>query len=81
MGLLSGTATITEEDDNDAAKRADERNKGVVFKSCASFTDCLAEINNTPTDNAKIWMFWCQCKFNKIQYLLIKNIKKFIGIL
>ena len=57
MGLLSGTTTITEEDDNDAAKRADERNKGAVFKSCASFTDCLAEINNTPTDNAKIWMF------------------------
>ena len=27
--------------------------KKVVFKNCASFTDCISEINNTQTDNAK----------------------------
>ena len=28
-------------------------NKEVVFKSCAPFTDCISEINNTQIDNAK----------------------------
>ena len=29
--LVSGTITVTGEGDNDAAKRTDERNKGVIF--------------------------------------------------
>ena len=29
------------------------RNKKVIFKKYASFTDCKNEINNVPTDNAK----------------------------
>ena len=33
--LVSGTITITGADDDDDAKREDERNKGVIFKSCA----------------------------------------------
>ena len=51
--LISGTITIIREGDNDAAKRADERNKGLIFKNCASFTDCISEINNAQIDNAK----------------------------
>ena len=43
---VSGTITVTGEGDNDAAKRADERNKGVMFKNCAPFTDCKSEISN-----------------------------------
>ena len=39
------------EDDN--AKRLDQRNKRVIFKNCSPFTDCIREINNTQTDNAK----------------------------
>ena len=31
----------------------DERNKLVTFKNCASFTECISEINNTQVDNAK----------------------------
>ena len=27
--------------------------KKVVFKNCASFTDCISEINSTQIDNAK----------------------------
>ena len=27
-------------------------NKGVIFKNCAPFTDCISKINNTQTDNA-----------------------------
>ena len=51
--LVSGAITITGAGDNDATKRLDERNKGVILKNCASFTDCISELNNTQTDNAK----------------------------
>ena len=51
--LLSVVITITGAEDNDAARRLHERNKGVIFKNCSSFTDCISEINNTQIDNAK----------------------------
>ena len=44
---------MTGEGDVAAARQADERNKGVTFKNCASFTNCLSEINNTKIDNGK----------------------------
>ena len=50
---MSGTVTITGEGDNDAAKRADERNKGVIFKNFVPFTDCISEINSTQRDHVK----------------------------
>ena len=34
-------------------KQLDEINKGVIFKKCAPFTDCISEINNTQIDNAR----------------------------
>ena len=34
-------------------READERDKGVTFKNCAPFTNCISEINNTQIDNAK----------------------------
>ena len=51
--LVSGTITITGAGNDDAATQLDERNKGVIFKNCTSFTDCISEINNTQIDNAK----------------------------
>ena len=39
--------------DDAAARQADERDKGVVFKNCTPFTTCISEINNTQVDNAK----------------------------
>ena len=30
-----------------------KREKGVIFKNCAPFTDCISEINNIRIDNAK----------------------------
>ena len=51
--LVKGTITITGAGDNDAAKRLDERNKGVIFKNCAPFTKCISRINNTDIDNAQ----------------------------
>ena len=51
--LVNGTITITGAGNDDAAKRADERDKGVTFKNCASFTKCISRINNTDIDNAQ----------------------------
>ena len=51
--LVSWTITITGAGDDDASKRADERNKGVMFKNCTLFTDYINSINNTQLDYAK----------------------------
>ena len=51
--LVKGTITITGAGNDDATKRADERDKGVTFKNCAPFTKCISRINNTDIDNAK----------------------------
>ena len=51
--LVKGKITITGAGDDAAARQADERDKGVPFKNCAPFTNCISEINNTQIDNAK----------------------------
>ena len=51
--LVKWTITITGAGDIDAAKRLDERNKGVIFKNCASFTKCISRINDAEVDNAQ----------------------------
>ena len=48
--FVKGTITITGEGDNAAAERADERDKGVIFKSHAPFNKCISRINNTDID-------------------------------
>ena len=49
--LASGTISVA----NTAAQGAGAKNnnKKVVFKSYATFTDCISEIKNTQVDNAK----------------------------
>ena len=51
--IVSGTIAITGGENNDAGRRLGERNKEVIFKNCAPFTDCMSEINNTEVNNAK----------------------------
>ena len=51
--LVSGTITITGAGNDDSAKRADKRSKGVIFKKCAPFTECISSINNIQIDHAK----------------------------
>ena len=51
--LVKGTITIEGAGADAAARQADERNEGVVFKNCAPFINCISEINNTQIDNAK----------------------------
>ena len=51
--LVNGKITIAVAGNDAAARQADERNKGVVFKNCAPFINCISEINNTQIDNSK----------------------------
>ena len=51
--LFKGTLTITGGGDDAAARRADERNKGVIFKNCAPFIKCIRGINGTEIDHAQ----------------------------
>ena len=43
---IKGRIAITGEGDYAAARQADERNKGVIFKNCAPSINCESEINN-----------------------------------
>ena len=49
--LAKGKVTVN----NTAAADADANNtnKKVIFKNCASFTECISRINNTQVDDAK----------------------------
>ena len=51
--LVKGTITITRAGPDAGARQAGGRNKDVVFKNCAPFTNCKSKINNTEIDNAK----------------------------
>ena len=51
--LVKVKITMTGEGDNDAAKRLDERNKGVLFKICAPLTICISRITGSEIDNAQ----------------------------
>ena len=51
--IVKGKITITGEGDDAAARQADERDKGVAFKNCVPFTNCISEISNTQVDSAK----------------------------
>ena len=51
--LVKGKIAITGAADDAATRQADGINKGVAFKDCAPFTNCISEINNTQIGNAK----------------------------
>ena len=51
--LVKGKITIAGAGNDAAGRQADERDKGVVFKNCAPFINCISEINNTQIDNGK----------------------------
>ena len=51
--LVKGTITIEGAGADTAPRQADERDKVVIFKNCAPFTNCISEINNTQVDNAE----------------------------
>ena len=51
--LVKRKITIAGAGNDAAARQADKRNKVVIFKNCAPFINCISEINNMQTDNAK----------------------------
>ena len=51
--FVKGTITIAGSGNDDAAKQADERHKGITFKNYAPFTKCISRIHNTDIDNAQ----------------------------
>ena len=51
--IVKRNIIITEAGADVVTKEVHERNKGVIVKNCAPFTDCISEINNTQVDNAK----------------------------
>ena len=51
--FVKGSITITGDGDNNAARQADERDKGVTFKNCAPFIKCISWINKTEINNAQ----------------------------
>ena len=51
--LVKEKIAITGAGDDAIDRQADERDKGVAFKNCAPFTNCISEINNTQIDNDK----------------------------
>ena len=53
MIAINGMIATNGRGADDAARQADERDKGVSFKNCAPFINCISEINNTQIDNAK----------------------------
>ena len=36
-----------------------KKNKEVIYKNCAPFTDCISQVNNTEIDNAKDLVRYC----------------------
>ena len=51
--LVKETITVTGARDDAAARRADEKNKGAIFKNRAQFTKCISKMNNTEIDNVQ----------------------------
>ena len=45
--LACGIITITRARDDPTARQVDKRNKELIFRNCAPFTDCISKINNT----------------------------------
>lgn len=50
---MKGTTTITGAGAHQAARLAYERNKEVLFKYYALFTDCISETNNVQVNYTK----------------------------
>ena len=51
--LVKGNITVANTAAAAAAANNNNTNKKVIFKNCASFTNCISKINNTQIDNAE----------------------------
>ena len=63
-------------------KKTDEKNKGVIFKNCAPFTNCVSSIKNIQIDNADyIDLVMPMCDLIECRDNYSKKMKKFVAIL
>ena len=62
--LIKGTITVS---NTGTAAGSNNKNKKVIFKNCAPFTDCITEINNKEIDHAKD-IDVVMSKYNLIKY-------------
>ena len=64
---------------NGTAAATNKRNKEVLFKNFAPFTNCLNEINNTQIDSAKdidvVTTLCSSCNFTKENVKLLDQLK------
>ena len=74
--FISGTITIKGAEDNDAARQALERLKGIIYIYCVPITDCISNINVTQIDYAKNIDF-VMPMYNSTEY--IDNYSKRLG--
>ena len=51
--LVKGKITIAGSGADVAARKTDERDKGVAFKNCAPYTNCVSKINNIKIDDCE----------------------------
>ena len=51
--LVKGIITVTGAGHDAAARRADERNKNVIFQNCESRIKCISKINDAEINNAQ----------------------------
>ena len=51
--LVKGNITVNNAADSGAGVNANNTNKKVIFKNCASFTNCIIKVNNNQIDNAE----------------------------
>ena len=75
--LVKGSITINGAGADAAARHAYERDKGVAFKNCAPFINCISEINNTQVENTKD-IDIVMPMYNLIEYS--ENNRKFMAI-
>ena len=68
--LVKRKITVTGAGDNAETRPANERDKGVAFKNCAPFTNCISEINNTQIEHLEVYGNFTEMKQMKIQQIL-----------
>ena len=79
--MLIGIITITGSRADNTAKRADEKNKGVLFSNCARFTESISEKSDIQIHHTKD-IDVVMPMYNLIEYdNYFLNIRVFMAIL
>ena len=63
--MVKGNITVNSTEAADAD--ANNTHKKVIFKNCASFTNCISKINNTQIDNVE-YIYIVMPMYNLIEY-------------